>query len=271
MNSTEDTMHFRYYYDLELELGYEFRDINLLTQALIHSSYANHLNKIKSDKHPVIQDNERLEWLGDSLLGAAVSLRLYMLNPSFDEADLTRARSSIVSRAALAEVGRKLHLEKYVIVLNKDISSNLNILSNAVESIIGAMYLDWHNAETAGNPRNLPCNAQSAHSAAHSANPIDTFINRFISLKAAPIGGYGTDWKSLLQEYLQGAKLGAPIYITLQEQGPEHAKMFSVCVRWSESREDNSFSYTGLGNSLKRAQQAAACKAYIHLTQGSKP
>ena len=266
---------------LESELGYVFRDKSLLTQALTHSSYANAYNRSKQIKDNrtdmydgFMLDNERLEWLGDSLIGSAVSLRLYAASPQASEAALTKARSSIVSRTTLAEVGRTLKLGQYIYILVQREAANLNVLANTVEALIGAMYLDWIASRVAsGNPRLATSvdNTDATRSATRSANPVDNFVSKFINLNPAEgaEGGKSSDWKSLLQEYLQGAKLGIPKYTTLSEQGPDHAKMFRVCVRWNTSVEDNSFSFEGLGNSLKRAQQAAAREAYLHLIKGS--
>src|SRR5271167_2805386 len=235
MNSAERLL----YGELEDELGYVYRDKDLLIQALTHSSYANFHNRAAGsprldhnsdspEPSARIEDNERLEWLGDSLIGSAVSLKLYALYGAQSEAALTKARSAIVSRASLSRVGAKLRLEEYVLILDQRNASNLNILANTVEALIGAMYLDWI---AAGNPRlaTYELDGYTCTDPSRSDSPVDRFVDKFISLRE-PTGeaGEGTDWKSLLQEHLQAHKRGVPKYNTLNVSGPEHCAQFKV-------------------------------------------
>ncbi|GAA3869698.1 ribonuclease III [Leifsonia kafniensis] len=201
----------------------------LFELALTHRSYAY--------EHGGIPTNERLEFLGDSILGQAVTVMLYRDYPHLDEGDLAKRRASLVSSAALAEVARSIGLGQYIRLGRGEMLTGGNdkasILADTVEAIIGAVYLD------AG------------------VDVSTALVMRLIApLKADPTRfGASMDPKTTLQELAAHRGGGAPVYI-VTESGPDHSKVFVATVTVGSL-----VSATGQGTSKKHAEMAAALEA----------
>src|SRR5262249_42968983 len=186
--------------------------------------------------------NERLEFLGDAILGAIASRILFEEHPDFEEGRLTKARAHIVSRKSLAEIGQKLSLHEFLVVgkmfaTRDHIASS--VLSNAVEALVAAVCLDG------GRP------AATAFVERHFRALID---------HAAMEPG-GRDWKSLLGQWAQGHADQTPKYVVLSTAGADHSKTFEVCVAMGRRRFRASF-----GRSKKEAEQRAARAALRELS-----
>ena len=221
---------------LEEKLGYRFTDRALLENALTHSSYANE-NRARG-----AQSNERLEFLGDSVLGMVTADYLYRAHPDLPEGDLTRTRAALVCEGSLVEVAKLLCLGDYL-KLGKGESAGggrerPSIVADAVEAVLAAVYLDGG----IGSARKL--------------------IQRFILDKEEEKSA-SRDYKTALQELVQresGRVLG---YKLIGAQGPDHAKIFSVEVDLNGVPIGQ-----GQGRSKKEAEQMAARAAIGKLTEG---
>jgi len=191
---------------LEIFIGYEFKNQDLLKEALTHRSYINE-NPEWSLPH-----NERLEFLGDAVLELIVTEILFNQFPSTAEGQLTALRASLVNYQMLAEVARSLSLEKFLLLSRgeaKDTGRARDvILANAIEALIGALYLD------SGYP------------------DVKEFIARWIMPHLSEVLEKGSykDAKSLLQEKTQAQRKITPVYKVLEESGPDHKKLFVVGV-----------------------------------------
>lgn len=215
-------------HDLEAGLGYHFQNVTLLQNALAHSSYANERwrNSLAS--------NERLEFLGDAVLGVTAAEFLYRQFPNLPEGDLTRMRADLVCEKTLAKVANSLNLGNYLLLGHGEEQSGGrnrdSILADAVEAVIAASYLDggWEAA---------------------------TGIIRRLILTQVPEPRHmqNLDYKTLLQEQVQQKKDQALIYVLVGESGPDHAKEFTVEVLLNDQVAGQ-----GIGSSKKRAEQAAA-------------
>ena len=211
---------------LEEKLGYRFQDSSLLEKALTHSSYAN------EQKGGALESNERLEFLGDSVLGQVTADHLYRTHPNRPEGDLTRMRAALVCEEALAQVAHSWGLGQYL-KLGRGEESNGgrdrdSIQADAVEAILAAVYLDSGIAE--------------------ARRVIRTFIlSRETAAEAT------ADHKTLLQEWVQREPGHALAYQLLKSEGPDHQKRFSMAVTL-----DGQVVGTGEGRSKKEAEQAAA-------------
>jgi len=208
---------------LSKKLGYTFNNTDLLLQALTHRS--------AKGTH-----NERLEFLGDSILGFVIAEVLYQQFPSHDEGDLTRMRSSLVRGVTLAEIGRGFNLGEYLILGPGELKSGGHrrdsILEDAVEAIIGAVYLDSDN-DTA------------------KALVLSWFAARLDIIKP---GNEQKDPKTRLQEYLQARKIALPLYEVIHTTGQSHNQQFTVrCT----TEVINTEVITN-GTSRRKAEQAAA-------------
>ncbi|MBA6233301.1 MULTISPECIES: ribonuclease III [unclassified Colwellia] len=208
---------------LSKNLGYTFNNTDLLLQALTHRS--------AKGTH-----NERLEFLGDSILGFVIAEVLYQQFPSHDEGDLTRMRSSLVRGVTLAEIGRGFNLGEYLILGPGELKSGGHrrdsILEDAVEAIIGAVYLDSDN-DTA------------------KALVLSWFAERLNIIKP---GNEQKDPKTRLQEYLQARKIALPLYEVIHTSGQSHNQQFTVrCTTSVISTE-----VITKGTSRRKAEQAAA-------------
>jgi ribonuclease-3 len=224
------------YQELEKKIGYTFQKEGLLRQALTHSSYANEKHMKKHS------DNERLEFLGDAVLEVVSSDFLYRNYPNLPEGDLTKLRASIVCEPTLALCTKELELGKYLLLgKGEDHTGGRNrksILSDALEAVIGAIYLDGGIEQ--------------------AKNFIHTFILTDIEHKKLFY-----DSKTILQEVVQGKFEEKLSYTLLEETGPDHDKNFKV-----EARIGERVIGEGSGHTKKAAEQEAAYRALLLLNPG---
>jgi ribonuclease-3 len=217
--------------ELQEKIGYYFKDLHLLQTALIHSSFA--FERMRNCCH-----NETQEFLGDAVLDLAVGHILFARFPEMREGKLTRIRAALVNEAGLARMARKIDLGSYLLLGHGEDASNgrekLSILACAYEALVGGIYLDrGYDASLA-------------------------FVRRWFEplivrhqelLKTA-------DSKSALQEYLQEKYNEGPVYVLDSEEGPPHARLFSVSVRFHGETLGS-----GTATSKKEAEQRAAAAA----------
>ena len=213
--------------DLETAIGYRFRNITLLQNALAHSSYAN------ERWHDSLKSNERLEFLGDSVLGMVVADYLYRTFPNRPEGELTRMRADMVCEQTLASVANAIGLGAHLLLGKGEEQGggrNRNsILADAVESVIAACFLDG------GMEAAVP------------------FIQKFILVKVPVAKLHNMDYKTALQEQVQQKKNQVLAYRLVGESGPDHDKQFRV-----ELTLNGQVIGEGTGSSKKRAEQDAA-------------
>ena len=220
--------------DFQEMIGYKFKSEGLLRQALTHSSYANekHLKKHS--------DNERLEFLGDAVLELVSSDFLYKNYEDVSEGELTKKRASIVCEPTLALCTEAIHLGDYLFLgKGEDLTggrSRKSILSDALEAVIGAIYLDG--------------------GLANAKEFIEKYILTDIEKKQLFY-----DSKTILQEVVQGEH-ETMSYILINESGPDHNKSFTV-----EVQIDNQVISTGTGPTKKAAEQEAAYRALLKLNK----
>ena len=217
---------------LEERLGYSFSDRTLLVQALIHSSWA------AENNFPAIKNNERLEFLGDAVLDLAVGAALYRRFVEMREGDLSRLRSGLVNAAHLALMAEELSLGDHLLLGKGEDSSDgrrkPSILACAYEAVVGAIFLDGGHA------------AAESFVEKHFAGHLDQ--GKEVMLQG--------DAKSRLQEESQERFGLTPSYSLENEEGPDHAKFFTVSVRIGDQVLAN-----GSGSSKKEAEQQAAATA----------
>jgi len=220
--------------DLEAAIGYRFRNITLVQNALTHSSYAN------ERWHDSLKSNERLEFLGDSILGMVVAEYLYRNFPNRPEGELTRMRADMVCETSLAAVADKLKLGEYLLLGHGEERlggrSRVSILADAVESLIAASFLDGGMDAARG------------------------IIDRFILTEVPVKRLHNTDYKTMLQELVQQKKNQSIVYTLAGESGPDHDKHFRV-----EVQLNGQIVGQGSGSSKKRAEQDAAHNALKRL------
>ena len=220
--------------DLETAIGYRFHNIMLLQNALTHSSYAN------ERWHDSLRSNERLEFLGDSILGMVVADHLYRNFPDRPEGELTRMRADMVCEQSLAAVAHKLGLGQHMLLGHGEAQgggkNRPSILADAVESIIAASYLDGGFEAAAG------------------------IIRRFILTEVPVKKLQNVDYKTSLQELVQQRKNQVLAYTLTGESGPDHDKSFQVQVTLNGKVVGH-----GEGSSKKRAEQDAARSAIEEL------
>nr|WP_227464720.1 ribonuclease III [Nocardioides lijunqiniae] len=219
------------YGELRAALGDPILDPELLERALTHRSYAY--------ENGGLPTNERLEFLGDSVLGVVVTETLYVTHPDLSEGRLAKLRAAVVNARALAEVGRTIGLGEYVkLGRGEEATGGRNkasILSDTVEAVIGAIH-------------------QSGGGIVTSAEVVHRLFDPLI--EAASAMGAGLDWKTSLQELTAEHALGVPEYL-IEDDGPDHMKTFTARVRVGEEIYGN-----GIGRSKKEAEQACAETAY---------
>ena len=219
--------------EFEQRIGYRFRDRNLLRQALTHSSYANERHKSR------LANNERLEFLGDAVLELTASEFLYKKYPKYPEGELTRLRASMVCEPTLAFCTRELSLGRYLLLgKGEDQTGGRqrdSVLSDALEAVIGAIYLDGGFASA------------------------KEFIDRHV-LNDIEHKQLFFDSKTILQEVVQGKHKGEVSYELLKESGPDHDKKYLVEVLVGERRLGR-----GEGRTKKGAEQEAAYQALLKL------
>ncbi|MBE6921174.1 MAG: ribonuclease III [Ruminococcaceae bacterium] len=213
--------------ELEKAIGYQFRNITLLQNALSHSSYAN------ERWHDSLKSNERLEFLGDSVLGMVVAEHLYRTFPDRPEGELTRMRADMVCERTLAKVANGLELGKHLLLGKGEEQGGgrgrESILADAVESVIAACYLDG------------------------GMDAAVQFIQKFILVNVPVTRLHNADYKTALQELVQQKKNQLLSYNLVGESGPDHDKQFRV-----ELTLNGEVVGVGSGSSKKRAEQAAA-------------
>lgn len=213
--------------DLEAAIGYRFKDISLLQNALAHSSYAN------ERWHNSLLSNERLEFLGDSILGMTVAEYLYCQFPDRPEGELTRMRADMVCEQTLAAVARQIGLGEHLMLGHGEAqgggADRPSILADAVESVIAACYIDG------------------------GFEPAHDFIRRFILCHVPVRQLHNRDYKTAFQELVQRKKNQIIHYTLIEETGPDHDKQFRVAVSVNDKIVGE-----GIGRSKKRAEQDAA-------------
>ena len=223
--------------DLEAAIGYQFHNISLLQNALTHSSYAN------ERWHNSLLSNERLEFLGDSILGMLVAEYLYRNFPDRPEGELTRMRADMVCETTLAAVANTIHLGDHLLLGHGEEQgggrSRDSILADAVESVIAASFLDG------GMEAAL------------------RFIQRFILVQVPVTKLHNADYKTQLQELVQQKRNQVLAYSLVAASGPDHDKHFAVEVALNGTVVGK-----GQGSSKKRAEQNAARNAIDTLFPG---
>ncbi|MBE6982422.1 MAG: ribonuclease III [Ruminococcaceae bacterium] len=220
--------------DLEVAIGYRFKNITLLQNALTHSSYANEY------WHDSLKSNERLEFMGDSILGMVVAEYLYRNFPDRPEGELTRMRADMVCEQALARVANRLELGKHLLLGHGEEQGGgrdrVSILADAVESVIAACFIDG------------------------GMEPACKFVENFVLCDVPVTRLHNMDYKTALQELVQKKKNQVLSYELTGEEGPDHNKCFRVAVFLNGTVIGN-----GIGSSKKRAEQDAARMALEHL------
>ncbi|PID73257.1 MAG: ribonuclease III [Desulfobacterales bacterium] len=223
---------------LEDSLEYHFSDPRLLEQACRHRSWLNeHLSKTTGGRR--LEDNERMEFLGDAVLNLSVSHLLMDRYPDLDEGCLSRMRAGLVNEASLSRMAGELDLGRFLLLgkgeaLNQGRRKD-SILSDTFEAVIAAVYID------------------GGFAAAFSL--VERRFARAVARSRTD--GTGEDHKSRLQEYLQMRRLPVPSYSVAAEKGPDHDKTFTVEI----SIPSANLRLSADGKSKKRAEQAAAARA----------
>jgi ribonuclease-3 len=219
------------YDDLREALGSPVLDAELLDLALTHRSFAY--------EHGGLPTNERLEFLGDSVLGIVVTDTLFRAHPDLSEGRLAKLRAAVVNARALAEVARAIGLGAHIkLGRGEEATGGRNkssILSDTVEALIGAVYLSG--------------GFEASDAVVHLL--FDPLMDNAARL------GAGLDWKTSLQELSAGHSLGVPEYL-IAEEGPDHEKTFTAQVRVGDQLYGH-----GTGHSKKEAEQQAAETAYL--------
>ncbi len=200
-------------------IGYTFNNEELLVQALTHSS-------VTGDKH---KNYERLEFLGDRVLGMTIAHLLYNMFPNDSEGKLSRRFTQLVRAETVSEMARRLKLNEYVLTQDKETTESMNVLCDVCEAVIGAIYID-SNIDTAIR-----------------------FVEKHWEVLLKQNVTAKKDFKSRLQEFLQKHKQPFPVYEIEQKSGEEHNPLFKIKV----SCENGCFAF-GVGHSKKEAEQNAA-------------
>jgi ribonuclease-3 len=221
----------------ERRIGYVFRDKTLLHAALTHASGADHR----------LASNERLEFLGDAILGAVVCELLFHQYPDYLEGDLTKIKSIVVSRQTCARISEALGMQEYLI-LGKGMTTHptipASVLADVFESLIAAIYLDG------------------------GAGPAREFIEEYVApeIDLAAGGDLGGNYKSLLQQLAQREHGTTPTYQLLDEKGPDHSKCFKISAQIGQERYQPAW-----GRNKKEAEQRAAQNALSELNHEPPP
>jgi ribonuclease-3 len=223
--------------ECERRIGYQFSDTSLLQAALTHASGAEHR----------LASNERLEFLGDAILGAIVCELLYRQYPDYLEGDLTKIKSIVVSRQTCAKISETLGMQEFLI-LGKGILTHpslpASLLADVFESLIAAVYLD------------------GGDEAARQ------FVEKYVvpEIELAAGGEVGGNYKSLLQQLAQREFGTTPTYQLLDEKGPDHSKCFKIAAQIGSTRYQAAW-----GRNKKEAEQRAARNALSELNQEPPP
>lgn len=207
--------------DLENILGYKFNNIKLLKQALTHSSYASNVS----------ENYERMEFLGDRVLGLSIASLLYHIFISEPEGSLSQRHTGLVCKETVAMVAKKLELDRYMIVANEEIRENENVLCDVCEAVIGAIYID--------------------SGCVDAIKFVDNHWRELIDKNMAP----PKDAKTLLQEVAHTKGFGVPLYKMEGREGSEHEPLFYISVNLKGLPAE-----IGEGRNKKLAEQEAAAK-----------
>lgn len=221
----------------QAQIGYAFRDPQLLEAALTHASGVQHR----------LASNERMEFFGDAILGLVVCERLFHLYPQYSEGELTKIKSVVVSRETCARVSEAMGLDVHLILgkgMAADPTVPRSVLAAAFESLVAAIYLDG----------GLPAAEQ--------------FVLRHIGpeIEAAVSSEFGGNFKSLLQQLAQREFGVTPTYLMLDEKGPDHSKCFKVAAQVGAQRFAAAW-----GKSKKESEQRAAHNAICQLRSEAAP
>ena len=222
---------------LQQILSISFNELSILEQAMVHSSYINESPEFA----PV--SNERLEFLGDAVLGQVIAEKLYSDYPHFSEGEMTKLRSALVSRSTLARIARNIGLGNYLYLgKGEEASGGRNKptnLAGALEAVMAAVFLDQGLATA------------------------KDFILRLLNKEIQKVVSQGvqTDYKSKLQEFIQSRQQQTPTYYVVEAEGLVHDRKFTV-----EVRVDNSVLGKGSSKSKKAAEAEAARSALEHLS-----
>ena len=241
--------------ELEAALGHVFRAPGLLLRALTHRSLAREQAILENEERGSgdfargAGDNERLEFLGDAVLGLVVAESLFGVHPDWHEGELTRVRARLVSRQHMAQVAEKIGLGRHLRLSKGEDKGGLRhkstVLSNTMEAVIGALFLD-------GGLEAVRAFARGSI----LGEAADQLAEELRSGEA--LGNY----KSALQERLQAERAGTPVYRVKSESGPDHRKRFLVEVRLKmEAGEPGKPLARGTGSTKKLAEQDAARRA----------
>ncbi len=218
--------------ELVARLGVELSE-EILKQAITHRSF--------SYENGGVPTNERLEFLGDSVLGIVITDELYRKNPDAQEGQLAKLRAAVVNAKALADVARTLGLGEFLLLGKGEEATGgrdkSSILADAVEAILGAIYVE--------------------HGLAKSGEVILQLFGPILAASAEL--GAGLDWKTSLAELVNSKSLGAIEYV-IEQSGPDHDKRFSAQVKVGQDLYGN-----GEGKSKKEAEQHAAASAYTEI------
>lgn len=216
---------------VEEKIGYRFNDISLLSRALTHASVADCR----------LSSNERLEFLGDSVLGLVACELIFQMYPGLLEGEMTKIKSHVVSRQTCAGMARELGLER-VLLLGKGMRTNhslpQSLAAGVLESVIAAIYLDG------------------------GMEPSKRLLTPMLApiIERAAASGHQENFKSVLQQHAQVLFSDTPAYLVLDEKGPDHSKCFEVCVEIGARRFPSCW-----GASKKQAEQQAALLALQEL------
>jgi ribonuclease-3 len=213
---------------LQTLIGYHFSDPALLAEALTHRSYAN-------EQRTRCADNERLEFLGDAILGLVIAEALFCGDTQRPEGELSRLRADLVNAGTLAQLARQIALGASLYLGRGEVkaggSAKENILADAFEALLGAIYLE---------------------AGIDAVRPVILQLFAQVMIEKTMQRG-NSDYKSQLQEYLQAVQQTPPEYVLIETEGPEHDRTFVV-----EARAPGQVLGVGQGRSKKEAEQAAA-------------
>jgi len=219
------------------KIGYRFHNLQLLTDALRHASGVSHR----------LASNERMEFLGDAILGVVVCEQLYLQYPEYMEGEMTKVKSVVVSRDTCARISERIGLQEYLI-LGKGMAADpqipRSVVAAALESLIAAIYLDG------------------------GMEPAKDFIVRHVTeeIEQTVSGEFGVNYKSQLQQYAQREHSVTPVYHLLDEKGPDHSKCFKIAAQVSKQRF-----LPAWGKSKKESEQRAAHNAISEINGDEVP
>ena len=223
--------------ECERRIGYEFQDKRFLRTALTHASGADHR----------LGSNERLEFLGDAILGSVVCEALFRRFPNYLEGDLTKIKSIVVSRRNCCKISQRLEMQDFLL-LGKGMASTpelpASLLADVFEALVAAIYLDG------------------------GEEPAKNFVHKHVDpeITLAQTGETGDNYKSQLQQLAQRQFGTTPTYVLVEEKGPDHSKVFSVAAKVAGVCYESAW-----GKNKKEAEQGAASNALTEIKANAKP